>query len=716
VAEEIKNDVDFSQRKENNNEESPIIVAQRFLNIFRQLHIFNDERRAAFDKMLLEQPPEIRSMFRQMPGGTPLQEYVDELEQNNAGKEPAFDTTSTSANNILQTAKDEVQEQNYTGDGNNTAHAQMGNIINSDNFAKILANSLAQSNAQIIKELQNAKTYTPPAASVSTTSSDGSPLKLVADESFTKIISEALAEALENSEKKRHEDNKLITQSFMDLQDNLTKLIEQNNQLKIISNSASPGDAAAAFQVKNIVDDLVKAQSQFLKETTKSQKEELSEIISVAIKESQKLSTQALVDSFKKIEETKPTPITYAASSPKNQPSIESVEQALKAQGKEFSTIISDALKESQKNSEQTIIKTIEGLHKDINHSKPAPVSNLNVEDIMKMQGELFREITKTQSQEFSNLISVALKESQRQSTETIISALGQAKYIQAAVSNNTQYYQDIQISTQEAPQKVYDGDEFQEQNFSEDNDKEINTSLEDFKNEIETSSESAKKKKKKKKKKKINDNEASQDISSENDELSFPKDDVEVVTEKIHQEEFVPITPKKIPVPTNINAISEVKDTDAKDWGWGYGNGEGETPELNKIAILEPDTEATNVWKDGDSNDDFDDEDINLSKDKDIPENYVTSAEEGEDWEWEYEEVPEGEEGEDQEWKYEEVLEENTAGFENNDFKNDFSVNFTNTDIPLESDLNMPITFILLGLDDSNFIDPYIESSETVV
>ena len=60
-------------------------------------------------------------------------------------------------------------------------------------------------------------------------------MKLVADESFTNIISKALAEAIENSEKKRLEDNKMIARSFTELQENLTKLIEQSSQLKFIS-------------------------------------------------------------------------------------------------------------------------------------------------------------------------------------------------------------------------------------------------------------------------------------------------------------------------------------------------------------------------------------------------------------------------------------------------------------------------------------------------
>lgn len=417
MADDINSSASFGQSK-NDSEELPIIVAQRFLNIFRQLHIFSDERREAFNKMLLELPPEVKSIFQSLPGGTPLQEYMEDLEQKSKGLEPVAHHNHQKNSNILQEALSENRSTGGTTGGEG--------IINGDNFARILASSLAQSNAEIIRELQNTR---PAAAGIEGGSGTGGgfdgPMKLVADESFTNIISKALAEAIENSEKKRLEDNKMIARSFTELQENLTKLIEQSSQLKFISGGDGK-TAAAPIQMKGLVDDLVKAQSAFLKETTKSQKEELSSIISTAIKESQKVSTQALIESFKKISEEKiPTPITYAASSPKGQPAMESVEQALKAQGKEFSSIISMALKESQKNSAQTIIETLETLKKDSTVSAGGQ-NNLKVEEIMRMQANLFRDIARAQNQEFSALISSALKESQRQSTEAIIAALSQ--------------------------------------------------------------------------------------------------------------------------------------------------------------------------------------------------------------------------------------------------------------------------------------------------
>lgn len=54
----------------------------------------------------------------------------------------------------------------------------------------------------------------------------------------------------------------MIARSFTELQENLTKLIEQSSQLKFISGGDGK-TAAAPIQMKGLVDDLVKAQSAF---------------------------------------------------------------------------------------------------------------------------------------------------------------------------------------------------------------------------------------------------------------------------------------------------------------------------------------------------------------------------------------------------------------------------------------------------------------------
>ncbi len=71
------NDVEFGSEK--STEEAPILVAQRYLNIYRQVHIFNKAKRDQFDDELLALPPTITDFFKRMPGGRLLVEHIEEV-------------------------------------------------------------------------------------------------------------------------------------------------------------------------------------------------------------------------------------------------------------------------------------------------------------------------------------------------------------------------------------------------------------------------------------------------------------------------------------------------------------------------------------------------------------------------------------------------------------------------------------------------------------
>ena len=133
----------------------------------------------------------------------------------------------------------------------------------------------------------------------------------------------------------------------------------------------------------------------------------------------------------------------------------------------------------------------------------------------------------------------------------------------------------------------------------------------------------------------------------------------------------------------------------------------------------------------------------------EEVPEDEAVEGEEGEDWEWEYEEVPEGEavegeEGEDWEWEYEEVPEEPAAAaaaadedegweweyedtqpeetpfqpFSFGNFEDTEAETFHSPDEFAQSSeivLDELPQFVLLGLEDENFHDPYIENNDDI-
>ena len=343
-------------KKNHGDGEDPIIIAQRFLNIFRQLHIFSTERKEAFNKMILEQPPEIRGMFGSLPGGSVLQEYVDELEQS-AG--------------VARDHSGEFQTASTTPELNDEISR-----------AKILATALAEAQIQANAKLQNSIPQVQPqpaaAAPQPAAPTYAGPAKIVADASFAKEIAAAFSQALKFSEERSQTGNKqlaaaviasqekmakifaekssnseltsalIATQEKMaqalaenaaaiknmpvkslgsgketsfsspdgsreildairESQDRMAQMIMQHNTMAA-SNSSNTNanniqiNATPMPPMEDIVKGIVKAQSELFREMSETQTKELSAIISVALKESQQLSTQTIVEAMERMQ------------------------------------------------------------------------------------------------------------------------------------------------------------------------------------------------------------------------------------------------------------------------------------------------------------------------------------------------------------------------------------------------------------------------------
>ena len=71
------NDAEFGS--DNSGEEAPILVAQRYLNIFRQVHIFNKAKRDECDLELLALTQNNTDFFKRMPGGRLLVEHIEKV-------------------------------------------------------------------------------------------------------------------------------------------------------------------------------------------------------------------------------------------------------------------------------------------------------------------------------------------------------------------------------------------------------------------------------------------------------------------------------------------------------------------------------------------------------------------------------------------------------------------------------------------------------------
>ena len=344
-------------KKSHGDGEDPIIIAQRFLNIFRQLHIFSKERKEAFNKMILEQPPEIRGMFSSLPGGSLLQEYVDDLEQS------AGVVRDHSGEFVHETTSPELSEELSK--------------------AKILATALAEAQAQTAAKLQAEApaqaqpTYVQPPQMTAAPAMSGN-VKVVADSSFAKEIAAAFSQALKFSEDQiqtgnkqlaaaviasqekmakifaEKTDNSDLTKSIIssqekmaqaladnalalqklpikslgggketslsgggnnqeildairESQDRMAQMIMQHNTMAASNSSNNNANniqinTAPMPPMEDMVKGIVKAQSELFREMAQTQTKELSAIISVALKESQQLSSQTLAEAIEKIQ------------------------------------------------------------------------------------------------------------------------------------------------------------------------------------------------------------------------------------------------------------------------------------------------------------------------------------------------------------------------------------------------------------------------------
>lgn len=333
--------------------DDPVIIVQRILNIFRQLHILDDKQKEDFNTMILRQPPEIRHMCSILPGGSLLQEYIDDLEESRGiAPDQKLDDIVTDMDAPQETilaaaltdAPQEAQAQKNTAPtASATPVSNADSGVSNEDFQK-----------QMLLMMQAMKNSTAPAPAVSGT--------ITADANFAKEIAGALADALAASDEKRRQETQELTKSLTNSQLQMTKILvsqlikngeksndnrEETVQIKNVSNgdtaqtvkvidntqeitkaitesqlqmakmflqqnainaaSSSNSSNANTIQINNapivpnhqeFIGDIVKAQSELFREMSKEQTKELATLIAEAIKESNKLSNKSLIEAL----------------------------------------------------------------------------------------------------------------------------------------------------------------------------------------------------------------------------------------------------------------------------------------------------------------------------------------------------------------------------------------------------------------------------------
>ena len=122
-------DVEYNNGKD---EESPILIAQRYLNIFHQIHIFNAAKKEEFNDSLLGLNKKVKEAMSTIPGGRILLEHIKEIEENKG----------LSSSGIPNLSGKETPETALSVPSSQTSMVA-GNITIDKNFATNLAVSLA---------------------------------------------------------------------------------------------------------------------------------------------------------------------------------------------------------------------------------------------------------------------------------------------------------------------------------------------------------------------------------------------------------------------------------------------------------------------------------------------------------------------------------------------------------------------------------------------
>ena len=276
--------------------------------------------------MILEQPAEIRGMFSSLPGGAVLQQYVDELEEKNGlvrstpDAAPQADYEEETRAKILATALAEANNQHHTPSADTQAEtaqiaAQAQIQAQAQALAQAQAQLQAQQQAQQTGQASPAKTVFQPISSTFT-----------ADASFAKEIASALKEAIAANDDIRKKDSEAVTQAIVSSQNKLAEIMAQNNKANIeaqnrlaqmlvqnntAANASSSNNNANNIQINTaatfppvdeMLNGIVKIQSELFREMAKTQTSELSSIITLALKESQQLSTQSIITAIKEMQ------------------------------------------------------------------------------------------------------------------------------------------------------------------------------------------------------------------------------------------------------------------------------------------------------------------------------------------------------------------------------------------------------------------------------
>lgn len=742
MAEELKEASDIKKLiGKNKGEEDPILVAQRFLNIFRQLHIFDQQRREEFNSMILALPPEIRGTFGVLPGGSVLQEYVDELEiskgmAKSSGTVPqpkslvqpaAGETKDSPLSRIKNTPQPQaaaVAPQVITGEAKIVADASFAQVLSQSVSSALMAASASQSSnlEQVLNTLKD---------------SNGGSGKIVPDEKFAASMAQAFSQALQFSDASKKADiQELIkavresrkiefpegfsfgnaptaaapaivneTSFAKNIAEAITKVLKPGTVPQTAASAASDADMKELIKAvresngidvealsKALVSGLKPLLSNIGGHTSEKQQqikvsadENFSEIITSALTKTFEISekkrqeqterlisgfqdvmrkdkAEKLIADFQKVLQTNPpadgsapiaAPVFASGAFSGGSEQFEKITQeftktlrSLNDSRKSESREIAQAIRETQKEllkllTQQNNKDAGKDKKREAQQPQSAEMINEIITKVAQAQSNIFQELAKQQTSELSTIISLALKESQKSSVETIVDTFKRLQ--ENNIQVNFPVYQAMpqekgRSSTRKGkkfaitePSTATEDDDFDE------------PVLRSGKSYIQKSVEASLKK----------EENQPQEFSA----AASTRDTQQDVAEYI-KSEFEPLP------------LDEPEKISGSDWGFATEepaaalSSSEEAIQADISPVDEPEPEAGDISETSGEEWEWEYEEAPAESD--------TDGVEGQDWEWEYEDGgdAQGLEGQDWEWEYEDGSQDDLQGVEGEDWE----------------------------------------------
>ena len=288
----------------NHDEEDPRLVAQRLLNIFRQLHIFTTHKRKEFNDDLLKQPLQVKKALAALPGGSLVLEYLNELEEK-AGVKTDISLLKSSKENIqkeiqsVEEGHDEIAQVKILAKALSEAQGHPSNLAPDD--VKKISQDLYDKFESLKHELENR------IASVKVISADGKTATLGSDNAdIVKAISDAAHNIIQQQDKLSQ-----IKQDFFSKfsdwassnQNLLQTVASKTNVQKSSKNTADAVAPFSAFDFENFITQITEKQTEMFKEFSKQQADNLSNVLSSVLKENNSASLKVIEKALQSFQE-----------------------------------------------------------------------------------------------------------------------------------------------------------------------------------------------------------------------------------------------------------------------------------------------------------------------------------------------------------------------------------------------------------------------------